>query len=157
LRKHYRDAAAYRLTGCPRQRAQVQALDAIAVRQRHYMSAVLRDVHHGAIAGGEDEVGRYRVRCVRSKSSEAIPNLCRPLIYTMRNAVNRPQHPWEANMKIVDVSVRVFHAHFTIVRDSDGHQHPGAAHRVRQALLTITATTDRRAIASARPKSSVRT
>ena len=42
-------------------------------------------------------------------------------------------------MKIVDVSVRVFQHTSKIVRDSDGHQHPGAAHRVRQALLTITA------------------
>jgi L-alanine-DL-glutamate epimerase-like enolase superfamily enzyme len=41
-------------------------------------------------------------------------------------------------MKIVDVSVRVFLHTSKQVRDSDGHQHPGPAHRVRQALLTIT-------------------
>lgn len=41
-------------------------------------------------------------------------------------------------MKIVDVSVRVFLHTSKQVRDSDGHQHPGSAHRVRQALLTIT-------------------
>jgi len=42
-------------------------------------------------------------------------------------------------MKIVDVSVRVFMHTSRTVRDSDGHTHPGPAHRVRQALLTITA------------------
>jgi L-alanine-DL-glutamate epimerase-like enolase superfamily enzyme len=40
-------------------------------------------------------------------------------------------------MKIVDVSVRVFFHTSKQVRDSDGHSHPGNAHRVRQALLTI--------------------
>src|SRR5580704_7984483 len=42
-------------------------------------------------------------------------------------------------MKIVDVSVRVFRHVSRQVRDSDGHSHPGDPHRVRQALLTITA------------------
>src|SRR4051812_40009637 len=42
-------------------------------------------------------------------------------------------------MKIVDVSVRAFSHMSPIVRDSDGHSHPGEPHPVRQALLTITA------------------
>ncbi len=42
-------------------------------------------------------------------------------------------------MKIVDVRVRVFWHSSCIARDSDGHSHPGEPHRVRQALLTVTA------------------
>jgi L-alanine-DL-glutamate epimerase-like enolase superfamily enzyme len=42
-------------------------------------------------------------------------------------------------MKIVDIQVRVFSHISRTVRDSDGHTHPGEPHRVRQALLTITA------------------
>ena len=42
-------------------------------------------------------------------------------------------------MKIVDVRVRVFWHSSRIARDSDGHSHPGEPHRVRQALLTVTA------------------
>jgi len=42
-------------------------------------------------------------------------------------------------MKIVDIRVRVFHHMSSIVRDSDGHTHPGESHRVRQALFTIVA------------------
>ena len=42
-------------------------------------------------------------------------------------------------MKIVDVRVRVFTHLSGLVRDQDGHTHPGEPHPVRQALLTITA------------------
>ena len=42
-------------------------------------------------------------------------------------------------MKIVDVSARVFRHTSHLMKDSDGHTHPGDAHPVRQALLTITA------------------
>ena len=42
-------------------------------------------------------------------------------------------------MKIIDVRVRVFSHLSGLVRDSDGHTHPGDAHRVRQALLTVIA------------------
>lgn len=42
-------------------------------------------------------------------------------------------------MKIVDVRVRVFTHQSSVVRDSDGHSHPGEPHTVRQALLTVVA------------------
>ena len=42
-------------------------------------------------------------------------------------------------MKISDVRVRVFNHMSYSVKDSDGHTHPGDAHSVRQALLTIVA------------------
>ena len=42
-------------------------------------------------------------------------------------------------MKIADVRVRVFTHQSSVVRDSDGHSHPGEPHTVRHALLTITA------------------
>ena len=42
-------------------------------------------------------------------------------------------------MKITDVKVRVFTHQSRLVKDSDGHTHPGDAHRVKQALLTIIA------------------
>jgi L-alanine-DL-glutamate epimerase-like enolase superfamily enzyme len=42
-------------------------------------------------------------------------------------------------MKISEVKVRVFTHQSRLVRDSDGHTHPGDAHRARQALLTIMA------------------
>jgi L-alanine-DL-glutamate epimerase-like enolase superfamily enzyme len=42
-------------------------------------------------------------------------------------------------MKIVDIRVRLFHHVSRLVRDSDGHTHPGEPQRVRQALLTIVA------------------
>jgi L-alanine-DL-glutamate epimerase-like enolase superfamily enzyme len=45
----------------------------------------------------------------------------------------------EADMKIVDIKVRVFTHTSREVRDSDGHTHPGEPHQARQALLTITA------------------
>lgn len=40
-------------------------------------------------------------------------------------------------MKIVDIQVRVFTHLSGLVRDSDGHSHPGKPHRVRQALLSL--------------------
>lgn len=40
-------------------------------------------------------------------------------------------------MKITDIKVRVFRHISRQVKDSDGHSHPGDAHTVRQALLTI--------------------
>jgi L-alanine-DL-glutamate epimerase-like enolase superfamily enzyme len=42
-------------------------------------------------------------------------------------------------MKISEVNVRVFTHQSRLVRDSDGHTHPGDAHRAKQALLTIVA------------------
>ena len=42
-------------------------------------------------------------------------------------------------MKITDIKVRVFRHMSRQVKDSDGHTHPGDAHTVRQALLTIVA------------------
>jgi L-alanine-DL-glutamate epimerase-like enolase superfamily enzyme len=42
-------------------------------------------------------------------------------------------------MKIVDIRVRLFHHVSRVMRDSDGHTHPGEPQRVRQALLTIVA------------------
>jgi hypothetical protein len=40
-------------------------------------------------------------------------------------------------MKIVDVKVRVFRYTSRLVRDSDGHTHPGDPHTAQQALLSI--------------------
>ena len=42
-------------------------------------------------------------------------------------------------MKISEVNVRVFTHQSRLVRDSDGHTHPGDRIAARQALLTITA------------------
>lgn len=41
-------------------------------------------------------------------------------------------------MKIVDVKVETFRYKSNIVRDADGHGHPGAEHDATQSLLTIT-------------------
>ncbi len=40
-------------------------------------------------------------------------------------------------MKIVDVTVETFHYRSGIVRDTDGHGHPGPEHDARQSLTTI--------------------
>ena len=40
-------------------------------------------------------------------------------------------------MKIVDVSTQVFDYRTQIVRDSEGHAHPGAEHDASQCLLRI--------------------
>ncbi len=40
-------------------------------------------------------------------------------------------------MKIVDVITQTFHYQSTIVRDSEGHTHPGPAHDAKQTLLHI--------------------
>ena len=40
-------------------------------------------------------------------------------------------------MKIVDVTVETFHYRSGIVRDSDGHGHPGPEHDARQSITTI--------------------
>ena len=40
-------------------------------------------------------------------------------------------------MKIVDVTVRQFHCKSQMVRDSEGHAHPGAEHDATSSLLTI--------------------
>ena len=41
-------------------------------------------------------------------------------------------------MKISDIRVRTFYHTSHQMKDSDGHSHPGPAHRVKQSLLTIT-------------------
>ena len=41
-------------------------------------------------------------------------------------------------MKIVDITVRVFHHMSRQVRDSDGHSHPGDPHEVAPVHCTIT-------------------
>lgn len=41
-------------------------------------------------------------------------------------------------MKISDIKVRTFYHTSHQMKDSDGHSHPGPAHRVKQSLLTIT-------------------
>ena len=56
-------------------------------------------------------------------------------------------------MKIVDVKVRVFRHTSRLVRDSDGHTHPGDPHTASRRCSRSSPTTAARAIASARPRS----
>ncbi len=42
-------------------------------------------------------------------------------------------------MKIADVTVKTFRTSSCVVRDSEGHGHPGACHETRQSLVTIVA------------------
>jgi hypothetical protein len=56
---------------------------------------------------------------------------------TRRNAHDRAQIRRAVHIKIVDVIARRIHYRSGIVRDSEGHSHPGPEHDATQFLVTI--------------------